>query len=485
MERSFVVRALAILGLALHGGLVHGAVADDSSGLHLTQSVIALGSAPDGSAIEEKTFYKNEEVYFFTTVSFDPAHGGGGNHHLVYKWYTGESVSLSFGAKKRFDANPTTWWAFTHVAHFPPGHHRAELYIDDQLFATGEFDTQVRERPTEPEEEVAIKDASIALLLAGDTRHFDQLAKGYRESSERTASGTWKLSMLYNAVEAGLFAPEDPRWKQLEDLSADWLTRQPESATAVALNARILYSHAWSWRGTTAATQVPPYNWQLYQKLLQQARSTLEQHANVAQQDPEWDTLNISIARQQGASTEETLAMAERALQRWPCFYALHNATVNALLPRFGGSRQAIQTYIKLALEHSRAQEGNQVYARIYYYISRTAHGDPLDELNLMDAKWPLLQQSLTEILNRYRSSFNQDVARDMACLAGDAVGYRLYGGAATGHIISIAPWDRRAWRQNCNEWAFEGKHAGTFLDHAGSYVSFFRGFGPEIWGQL
>jgi hypothetical protein len=57
---------------------------------------------------------------------------------------------------------------------------------------------KARKRPIEPEEETAIEDTSVALLLAGDTKHFDELASRYRASAERTASGTWKLSLLYN-----------------------------------------------------------------------------------------------------------------------------------------------------------------------------------------------------------------------------------------------------------------------------------------------
>ena len=382
MMRPSVVAAVAILALGLVGERVQGTVAAEVSGLRLLQSAIGLGAAPDGSPIEVATFYTGENVKFYTKLSFDSSRGSGGSHRLLYKWYTGDVVSQTFEAQKQLDVSPTDWWAYMNVSHLGPGHHRAELYIDDQLFASGAFDISAAKRPNEPEEETAIKAACLGLLLAGDTQHFDELAERYRTSQERTSSGTWKLSLLYNAVDEHSFDPADPHWKALHDSSDAWLARQPDSPTAVAVNARILFAHAWAWRGNSTASAVPAQNRAIYRQMIDRARNVLDAHPNVALQDPEWDTLRISIARQQGAETQEILAMAERALRRWPYFYAIHHAAVNALHPRSGGSRKDVQTYTKLALEHSRPLEGTQAYARIYYYIARSAARDALDELN-------------------------------------------------------------------------------------------------------
>jgi hypothetical protein len=293
MESPFAGRGLAIIALAIFAGVIQSSVAAEPSGLQLLQSAIALGVAPDGAPIEVKTFYKNENIQFYTKVTSDPARGSGKNHRLLYKWYTGDVVSLTFDGQKRFDVSPTYWTAFVHVSHLAPGHHRAELYIDEQLFASGEFEIKARDRPDEPEEETAIKDSAVALLLAGDTRRFDELASRYRASEERTTSGTWKLSMLYNAIDMHSFAPLDPQWKTLQDLSDAWLAREPDSPTAVVLSARILYQHAWSFRGEGFESSVSAENGQLYQQLIQRAAGVLDQHQIVAQQDPEWDTLRI------------------------------------------------------------------------------------------------------------------------------------------------------------------------------------------------
>src|SRR5580658_7138388 len=177
------------------------AVPHAPAGLHLVRSAIALGANPDGSPIEAKTFYKNEEVHLYTELSFDPTSDSGREHHLTYKWYTGDALTLTFGGSKRLAQSPAHWWAFVHTAHFPAGHHRVELFVDDGPLAANEFDTKSVERPTEPAEDTALKESVAALLLAGNTSDFDALAKGYRASHERTASGTWKLGLLYSAID--------------------------------------------------------------------------------------------------------------------------------------------------------------------------------------------------------------------------------------------------------------------------------------------
>ena len=480
MMRPFCVPAFAVL--AFFVGVANAA---DVSGLRLLQSAIGLGAAPDGSPVEVRTFYQNEKIRFYVKVSVDSTPGAAGDHRLVYKWYTADAVSNSFEAQKRVDVGQTDWWAYISVAHLAPGPHRGELYIDDQLFASGEFEVSPATRPYEPEEDTAIKTASLAMLLAGDTHRFDELAAHYRTLQERTSSGTWKLSLLYNAVDERSFAPADSRWQQLEQLSEAWLAKQPESATAVAISARVLFAHAWAWRIAVNADDMPPEHRQKFELLLERARNVLDRSSGVAQQEPEWDTLLVSIARQQGANTDAILGMAERALQRWPYFYPLYNASVNALLPAWGGSRRAIQTYTKLALEHSRPREGTAAYARIYYYIARTA-GDPLDALNRMDGDFPTFQRSMSEILKKYPSNFNRDIARNMAYLAGDAAAYRSYGRASTGGVIPVARWDTVEWRDWANQWAFEGKHATGVspLRRVRAYLSLFRQ-GPEFWEPL
>lgn len=487
MRRFSVLRFVA-LALALVGSYAaHCSVSESgSTGLHLVEGVVTPGAMADGSPIRAKTFYANEDIQFYTKISWDPAHGSGGTHQLLYKWYADDTPVLTFGGSKEFSVNPSYWWAFTHASHFSPGHHKVELYMDGALFASDEFDLFAGTRPNEPPEDLAIKATGRALLLKGDTREFDRLATSYRESGERTASGTWKLFLLYGAIDRRWFAPTDAVWDRLQNMSDAWLEEQPASPTAVIVNARLLYWRAWSWRGDGTVNQVAAQSWPHYRELLERAGSVLDQHAAMARQDPEWDALRISIARQQGASSQTILDMASRALDRNPYYYPIHYAAVIALLPEWGGSSELVGQYVRMALEHSKEREGTQAYARIYYYLARKTTGNPLDDLNLLGAKWPQMHQSLNELLQAYPSEFNQDVQRAITCLSGDAPAARALGRGSTGDIVSVAWWDTREARQGCYEWAFEGKSVrGPLLDRARTYLSFLQGFGSSFWSRI
>jgi hypothetical protein len=234
------------------------------------------------------------------------------------------------------------------------------------------------------------------------------------------------------------------------------------------------------------ANQVAAQSWPHYRALLERARNVLDQHAAVARQDPDWDALRISIARQQGASSQSILDMASRALDRNPYYYPIHYAAVIALLPEWGGSSELVGQYAHMAVEHSKEREGTQAYARIYYYLARKTTGNPLDDLNLLGAKWPQMQQSLNELLQAYPSRFNQDVQRAITCLSGDAPAARALGRGSTDDIVSVAWWDTREARQGCYEWAFEGKPVrGPLLDRARTYLSFLQGFGSSFWSRI
>jgi hypothetical protein len=60
----------------------------------------------------------------------------------------------------------------------------------------------------------------------------------------------------------------------------------------------------------------------------------------------------------------QILNMAGEALDREGYYYPLHNAVTRALLSRWGGSREAVEEYVRMALDHSAMREGMQAYAR-------------------------------------------------------------------------------------------------------------------------
>lgn len=336
----------------------------------------------------------------------------------------------------------------------------------------------------EPPEDAAVKATARALLLKDDLRGFDALATAFRQSRERTPSGSWKLGLMYLSVTQDWFPPASPRWEKLQQAAREWLAENPDSPTAVALNARLLRAHAWAWHD---ADEMPGDNNPQYRQLIEAARRVLDEHPQVKSEDPEWDALRIAIAREQGADTDQVLRMAAEALEREAYYYPLHEAVTNKLMPRWGGSRQAVQEYSQMAMARSASQEGTQAYARISYYIVRSnLDGDPGVEMSEVGIKWDVLKPSLAEVVRAYPSAFNHDVERAITCFTGRANEMRALGRAETQNIVSVAWWDTPERRQQCNELAFEGKFVrGSLLHSVRAYSAFLRSFGDAFWERV
>jgi hypothetical protein len=159
----------------------------------------------------------------------------------------------------------------------------------------------------------SIKARGRSLLLAGDLQGFETLADQYRMTQERTPAGAWKLWVLYKSINTlGPGGPTDPQWMRLEPQLRDWLAHNSSSATATIVTAKTYYEHAWSYRGNGYAREVGSGNWGTYKTLVERARAVLDAHSGVASVDPEWDTLRIAIAREQGANSSTILDDAAR-----------------------------------------------------------------------------------------------------------------------------------------------------------------------------
>jgi hypothetical protein len=467
------------------------AAAGSPQALHLVRAMISPVDGDDGAPVQAAAFHLGDRIYYYTEVSWDEASRPAGAHQLQYKWYSGDKQVLSFDGSRSPDTAPYHWFAYVDGGHLGQGRHRAELYVDGRLFDTREFDIVPDSIPL-PGAVAADEDGlrkslhaqGLKLLLDGDTEGFDRLADAFRSTRERTPAGIWKLALLYNCMKDFEIGPQDPRWPRLEGTASRWMEKRPGSPAAVIMAAKIHYHHAWAWRGEGYASEVGDDRWAPYHELLEQARSILDEHQDVAMRDPEWDAVRIDIANEQGAKGEEILALAGAALEREPYYYPIHYSASRALLPRWGGSEELVRRYVEMAVDRSRAKEGTQAYARIYFNLARSA-SDPLDELNGSGAKWPAMRQSLEEIRRAWPDPYNLQIERALTCYAGDAEAYRALGPVTGPQPGSIAWFDTPQRRQGCDDWAFKGKRPEPNLslgERVHNYSSFFGGLGAVYW---
>jgi len=350
----------------------------------------------------------------------------------------------------------------------------------------GPDDTRSEARPSDQQVRDDITKQARTWLLSGDFEAFDAAADRFRETQERTPAGYWKLAWLYhaaNAMDAG--DGDSPTWARLDLSCQQWLQRHPQSAAAVIVRAKLLLARAWAYRGTGFAGSVGDRQLKAFRTLTVVAGQVLDSHAELANRDPEWSALRITVAMAQGESSRQIFERASAALAREPLYYGIHFAAEKALEPSWGGSEEWIKRYVAMALDRSRALEGTQAYMRIYFNVAKNAR-DVVDALNQTGAKQPAMIESYTEVLGAYPDEHNRQIAKALMCFGGDAAHFKALGRPTGDAVPAIAWWDTAEWRRGCDQWAYEGKLAPRSVSaETFTVVSFLRGMGRDFWAPL
>src|ERR1700723_1116206 len=96
-----------------------------------------------------------------------------------------------------------------------------------------------------------LKSESPRPLEQRDMGAYERRATELRRTRERTPAGIWKLSLFYKGPDNWPAAqPEAPIWTDIEAAAEAYLREHPDSPSAVVACARMLVSHAWTYRGS-------------------------------------------------------------------------------------------------------------------------------------------------------------------------------------------------------------------------------------------
>jgi hypothetical protein len=290
-----------------------------------------------------------------------------------------------------------------------------------------------------------LKAESARLLELHDVAAYDRRASELRTSHERTPAGIWQLSLFYKGPDNWPASQADAAvWTQLESVTEAYLREHPDSPSAVIAHARMLVSHAWSYRGSGWGASLSETQRSGFASFLEKARAVLDEHRAVGSADPEWYALRIQVMNGQNIDKASILALAREALEHEPTYQPIDYVAANALLPKWGGTAQEVQQFVALALAESAAAEGSQAYARIMFNIAR-ADADPRAALSQVGATWTVLRASLREIALAYPDPWNLNAERAMACLMGTQADYEIAAPRVSGALVSVA-WFDSVW---------------------------------------
>lgn len=270
----------------------------------------------------------------------------------------------------------------------------------------------------------------------------------------RTPSGLWKLNVFYMGIRAAISQVPEPGsrfFAGLESKTKAWSEAYPASPSAHIAHSMVLLEHGWYFRGTGYASSVPPEAWEPFRRYVKLARENLERHKAIAAVDPGWYEAMLTVARAEGWNRREFDALLNEALDREPYSYHTYFAAVEYLLPHWQGSAEEVEQFAQQAVARTRAQEGESLYARIYWAASQGFGNDLLFRSSTV---WPRMKAGFEDVIARYPDVWNVNNYARFSCLAGDKQKARqLLTKIQAAPVVEA--WQPVSLFVRCQRWAF------------------------------
>ena len=290
--------------------------------------------------------------------------------------------------------------------------------------------------------------------IARDFAKLDALAEEWRNPSQRTSSGYWKLSLFYNHLDENFLARNRITFPLGEDWTAidTWIARHPQAPTPVILKALMLIRQAQD-------CYVPPRTARVRRKapdafnpdFLKAARDLLDEYKDVAGRDPHWYTALLRVLRLQGASDDEMLLAHADAMAAHPLYYQTHFEVFRDLVERWHPNMKMIDAFANTVLEGTKTREGHQVYARLYEDATIELNQGRMFAPSL--AVWNRMRTGYEEINQAYPTAWNAHHFAFNACMAQDGATTRRLFAAFNGETVREA-WQSAIIYRQCQEMA-------------------------------
>lgn len=271
----------------------------------------------------------------------------------------------------------------------------------------------------ELEERVEIAHHVSALFEAEEFDELDRMAEEFRTQESRTSSGLWKLTPFYGGLYVKHEGPVDESYyDHVEELFLKWAEQNPASTVAHVGYASTLMNHAWFFRGTGWARDVPKEAWEPFYEYVSKARLYLSEHKQAAAKDPVWYQDMLVVAKAESWPLDRFTALVEEATARHPYFYEIYFTAIAYLLPKWHGDKAMVEGFANAAVKRTEERDGVGIYARIYWYASQAQYGTSL--FTDSDIVWEKMSAGIDDVLARYPDQWNINNFAHFACLARD-----------------------------------------------------------------
>jgi hypothetical protein len=269
---------------------------------------------------------------------------------------------------------------------------------------------------SEPEQRELLRQQVVKLFRAESFAELDRLFDEAREHSSRTDSGIWRLWVLHQGI-LGAPPPASEAAAQEQVMRAKrWIAARPHSVAAPLVLAEVELRNARALRCGQCNVATASDRQVLANAALERAHTQLLASRKPSADDPQWYADTLALAQMQGWQPPQASRAMDEAVAHAPGYYTVWFNAVDLALEQ-PGSAAAIESLARRAMAATRQQEGNSLYARIWWYAAQMRYGSGL--FTTAQVKWEDFDAGIRDVMQRYPDDWNRNNFANFACNAG------------------------------------------------------------------
>lgn len=201
-----------------------------------------------------------------------------------------------------------------------------------------------------------------------------------------------------------------------------WEAFNQDSKFAQFATIRKMYDQAWKARGTEYAGDTPDRSFTEFQSWLGKTEKALLASNNKSAGTILTQVLLLATVLDSNTPVSNPKEVFFEAVEKWPHYYGFYELMLTKLVPKWGGSWEAVDNFIVYYDDELATEGDTSLYARLYFGV----HGlsvNPNDTL----VSWPRLKTSLYSLIENYPVDEHRVMAAAYACHFNDKKMYQSF----------------------------------------------------------
>jgi len=240
------------------------------------------------------------------------------------------------------------------------------------------------------------------LLVSKNFRELESMAKKYRSNADFFPDGQIKLQQFYSGLrtirEETSITIVEHEIKYFEE----WKEKISESVTARVALAAAHKDLGFLHRGSGYRSTVTEEGADLFGDQLSKAWDILIEAEALPEKDPHLYATKLSVCLGLKKEKEEIHEIVEKSLEEFPWYYESYSRMMIHLLPRWGGSTEASESFADWLTFQTEEEFGQQMYAR---YATKVLNYVGENDFGKFNFDWKKIKIGVLEVLDQYPHS--------------------------------------------------------------------------------